>query len=324
MIQVKDLTKIYGSVSAVNKVSFELEAGATLALVGTSGSGKTTTLKLINRLIEPTAGEIYVNGENVFQLPPEQMRRRMGYVIQNIGLFPHYTIAENIAIVPKLLGWDAKKTQDRSYFLLERLKLDPNEVAHKYPSQLSGGQRQRVGIARALAANPPIILMDEPFGALDPITRHTIQQDFLNLDELASKTSIIVTHDVEEAFTLGNMICVLDKGEIQQLGTPEELLFRPANNFVKDFLADKKLDLQFKLFQVKDVFELLPEKALPINGGPKFELPVSYSIREAIDVLSEKKHGAHLGFVELQDTRKEINLKELMDSFHRFIDKEVV
>lgn len=316
MITVKNLTKIYGSTKAVNQVSFQLEAGQTLALVGTSGSGKTTTLKLINRLIEPTEGEIFVQGENVFALPPEQMRRRMGYVIQNIGLFPHYTIEENIAVVPKLLGWEKSKIRKRSFSLLERLKLDPGEVAHKYPNQLSGGQRQRVGIARALAANPPIILMDEPFGALDPITRHTIQQDFLNLSELSSKTTIIVTHDVEEAFTLGQQICVLDKGDIQQLGSPKELLFQPANDFIRAFLADKRLDLQLKLFTIKDIFPFLPE-ALPPDG-PLIHLDNSMSIRAAMDMLTEKAYGRDQGAVQLNTTTKAIDLKGLMDGFHQF------
>lgn len=321
MIEIKNLTKVFGTLRAVDGVSFELEKGDTLALVGTSGSGKTTTLKLVNRLIEPTQGEIFINGENVFKLPPEQMRRRMGYVIQNIGLFPHYTIEENISVVPKLLNWNPDEIKERCYSLLKRLHLDPDQYLKKFPRQLSGGQKQRVGIARALAADPPIILMDEPFGALDPITRFDIQQDFLNLEELSSKTTIIVTHDVEEAFILGDKICVLDEGKMQQLGSPKDLLFHPANDFVKQFLADRKLDLQLKIFHLTDLFEFLPDLGKNGNGHTYFELSADETIRESMTQLSQKKHGEHHGLVRINGHEKTFDLKTLMDGFHQFIDK---
>ncbi len=319
MIEVQDLTKTYGQYHAVNEVSFKLEKGETLALVGTSGSGKTTTLKLINRLIEPSEGKIFLDGENIFSMPPEQMRRKMGYVIQNIGLFPHYTIEENIAVVPKLMGWGKEKIKERSTYLLGRLKLPAEQYLSKYPHQLSGGQQQRVGIARALAADPPIILMDEPFGALDPITRNVIRQDFINMEELSSKTTIIVTHDVEEAFELADQICVLDKGKIQQLGTPKDLLFRPANDFIKAFLAEKKLDLQIQLFTLSDVFQFLPQFVKEPPQGAKI-LPAALSIKDSMAQLSEQVTGTSKLFIQKDGLSKPLNMAELMNAFQQFIN----
>ena len=318
MIEVQGLTKTYGLYNAVDQVSFKLQRGETLALVGTSGSGKTTTLKLINRLIEPSGGQILLDGEDIFALPPEQMRRRMGYVIQNIGLFPHYTIEENVAVVPKLLGWSAEKVRERTSYLLERLKLPPPEFLKKYPHQLSGGQQQRVGIARALAARPPIILMDEPFGALDPITRHVIRQDFITMEELSSKTTIIVTHDVEEAFELADRICVLDKGRLQQIGSPQELLFKPANDFVKAFIADKKLDLQIRIFTLEDVFGHLPEQQASSSSNIR-ALDIKTSIKDTIAVLTEQKYGNSQALIKKDGVHKQFNLAALMNAFHQYI-----
>lgn len=319
MIEVSGLTKTYGLFNAVDQVSFKLKQGETLALVGTSGSGKTTTLKLINRLIEPSNGQIFLNGEDIFALPAEQMRRKMGYVIQNIGLFPHYTISENVAIVPKLLEWDKQKIEDRSMYLLERLKLDPDQFANKYPHQLSGGQQQRVGIARALAADPPVILMDEPFGALDPITRNVIRKDFIDMEELSSKTTIIVTHDVEEAFELANRICVLDNGKVQQIGSPKELLFNPANDFVKAFLADKKLDLQLRIFSLDEIFDHLPDQ-----GGKKepqsIQLQLHQSIKEVMSILTGTESGLTHGQIHKNGISKLISISELMTAFQKYIN----
>lgn len=272
MIAVENLTKIFGGTTVVDNISFELAAGQTLALIGTSGSGKTTTLKMLNRLVEPTSGKITINGQHIREQSISNMRRQMGYVIQQVGLFPHYTIAENIATVPQLLAWPADRIAAQAEKLLARLGLPPGEYLHRYPAELSGGQRQRVGIARALAADPPLILMDEPFSALDPITRSELRHDFLQLEELRSKTVVFVTHDVEEAFELADLICLLDAGQLQQLGTPRELLFQPANNFVKRFLAPSRLRLAYEVLQVKDLIQLkdsnLPQghKALPLTG----------------------------------------------------------
>ena len=253
MITVQNLSKSYGSTVAVDQLSFSVERGQTLALVGTSGSGKTTTLKMLNRLVEPSSGAIFLDGTAIHQQPVSQMRRQMGYVIQQVGLFPHYTVAENIAVVPRLLGWPASRIAQQSQDLLARLGLPPDEYLHRYPAELSGGQQQRVGIARALAAYPPVVLMDEPFSALDPITRQELRRDFLELDQLRQKTVILVTHDVQEAFELADQICLLDGGRLQQLGTPAELLFRPANAFVRRFLASQRLNLAYLILRLSDL-----------------------------------------------------------------------
>ena len=245
MIKAVQLSKVFGDIKAVNEISFEVKEGENLVLLGTSGCGKTTTLKMINRLVEPSSGEMFIDGKNILEQPPEELRQRIGYVLQSIGLFPHYTVAQNIAIVPQLLKWDKARIDKRVNELIEKLHLSP-EYLNKYPNQLSGGQQQRVGLARALVADPPVLLMDEPFGALDNVTRSKIHDEFKGLDELKRKTIIMVTHDVQEAFELGNRICLMDKGRIIQSGTPAELLFNPANDFVKEFLKDQRLQLEFK------------------------------------------------------------------------------
>lgn len=245
MIRVEHLSKSFGKTKAVDNISFEVAGGENLILLGTSGCGKTTTLKMINRLIEPDKGKVFIDGKNVLDQQPEILRRGIGYVLQNNGLFPHYTVAENIAIVARLLKWDDNQIKHRVSELLEKLHLDRKYLG-AYPNELSGGQQQRVGLARALVTDPPVLLMDEPFGALDTVTRSKIQQEFKALDELKRKTIIMVTHDVQEAFELGDRICLMDKGKIVQNGTPAELLFKPTNSFVKDFLKEQRLQLEFK------------------------------------------------------------------------------
>ncbi|GAB3859222.1 hypothetical protein GCM10028822_35430 [Hymenobacter terrigena] len=254
VIRAAGLRKSFGAHTVVNDVSFEVAAGETLVLLGPSGCGKTTLLKLLNRLIEPDGGTVEINGENVLAQRPEVLRRGMGYVIQQVGLLPHYTVAENIAVVPRLLGHAPAAIAARTEALLTRLHLPPGRYAGQLPQQLSGGQQQRVGLARALAADPPIILLDEPFGALDPVTRAGIRREFRELEELKSKTVVLVTHDVTEAFELADRIMLLDAGQIQQLGTPRELLFRPANAFVRGFFAAERLALQLRTLTLGDVW----------------------------------------------------------------------
>ncbi|QDK78236.1 ABC transporter ATP-binding protein [Spirosoma sp. KCTC 42546] len=235
MIEIQNLTKRFESHTAVDGVSLSVGPGETLVLLGTSGCGKTTTLKMINRLIEPTSGSIRVAGVDVGQQPGPELRRQIGYVIQDGGLFPHYTIAEAIATVPKLLAWEPAEIQKRTSELIDKLQL-PKSVLNRYPSELSGGQRQRVGLARALAAKPPVVLMDEPFGALDPFTRRHVRRELFGLNELKETTVVLVTHDVSEALELADRIALMDKGKIVQIGPPNELLKQPANDFVRDFL----------------------------------------------------------------------------------------
>lgn len=237
MIEVRNLTKQFASHTAVDDVSLQVGQGETLVLLGTSGCGKTTTLKMINRLIEPTSGLINVDGVDVRQQPGPELRRRIGYVIQDGGLFPHYTIAEAIATVPKLLNWEPAAINERIQELINKLQL-PETVLGRYPTELSGGQRQRVGLARALAARPPVVLMDEPFGALDPFTRRHVRRELFGLNELKETTVVLVTHDVNEALELADRIALMDRGRIVQIGPPDELMNRPANDFVRDFLDD--------------------------------------------------------------------------------------
>jgi osmoprotectant transport system ATP-binding protein len=227
-------------------------------LLGTSGCGKTTTLKMLNRLIEPDNGTIAIGGKNIMEQPAELLRRGIGYVLQNNGLFPHYTVAENIAIVPDLLKWDKAKTQKRINELLEKLHLS-KDYMNAYPNELSGGQQQRIGLARALVADPAVLLMDEPFGALDNVTRSSIHREFLALDELKRKTIIMVTHDVQEAFELADRIALMDKGKIVQIGSPSDLLFNPKNDFVHDFLKEQHLQLEFKTITLNDIWGHLPK-----------------------------------------------------------------
>ena len=246
MITVKHLTKEFARQTAVDDISFTVDEGENLVLLGTSGCGKTTTLKMLNRLIEPTSGEIFINNKNILQQQPEILRRNIGYVLQNTGLFPHYSVAENIAVVPNLFKWNKEKINQRTIELLDKVHLSPPQYLSAYPQQLSGGQQQRVGLARALAADPPILLMDEPFGALDPITRTHVRNDFKNLEDFKKKTIVLVTHDVQEAFELGDRICLMDKGKIVQIGTPADLLFKPANEYVKRFFDEQRLQLEYR------------------------------------------------------------------------------
>lgn len=226
------------SVAAVEELSLEVQEGEILVLVGPSGCGKSTTLRLINRMIEPSSGRIYLDGEDVTDVNADQLRRRIGYVIQQIGLFPHQTIGQNIATVPKMLGWDKKRTATQVDHLLDMVGLEPNQYRDRYPKELSGGQAQRVGVARALGADPSIMLMDEPFGAIDPITRENLQGEFLRLQEELGKTIVFVTHDIDEAIKMGDRIAILgERSRIRQCDTPEHILALPADDFVNDFIG---------------------------------------------------------------------------------------
>ncbi len=258
MITAQHLSKHFGRVKAVDDISFEVKEGENLVLLGTSGCGKTTTLKMINRLIEPTAGRISVGGADITEQSPEELRRGIGYVLQHNSLFPHYTVAENIAVVPQLLKWDRRKIQDVTEALMNKLQL-PVTYLSKYPHELSGGQQQRVNIARALAADPPILLMDEPFGALDTITRTKISRDFSEINEFMGKTIVMVTHDVQEAFLLGDRICLMSEGRVVQSGRPSELLFNPANDFVKEFFSASYLRLALGVIKAGDIWKELGE-----------------------------------------------------------------
>lgn len=256
MIRLEGLTKRYPgqSANAVNPLDLDIREGEFVVLVGPSGCGKTTTMKMINRIIEPSAGRILIDGEDVTDVNPDMLRRRIGYVIQQIGLFPHMTIGENVATVPKLLGWEKHRIEARVDELLTLVNLPPEEYRDRYPKQLSGGQQQRVGVARALGADPDVLLMDEPFGAIDPITRDHLQNEFLRLQSELKKTIVFVTHDIDEAIKLGDRIVILQEGShVAQFDTPERILTAPANDFVKNFIGRGASLKRLGLTRVSDI-----------------------------------------------------------------------
>jgi osmoprotectant transport system ATP-binding protein len=275
MIEIEHLTKRYGATKVVEDVSFRVEEGAIAVVVGTSGAGKSTLLRMINRLVAPSAGRVLIDGQDTMTIPEDQLRHRIGYVIQGYGLFPHRTVAQNIATVPRLLGWDGKRIAARVEELLDLFQLDPAEFAQKFPHQLSGGQQQRVGVARAVAARPALLLMDEPFGALDPVIRGKAQDDLLAIQRRLGTTIVLVTHDMNEAFHLGDRIAVMDQARLLQYATPAELLMHPAHAFVEQLVGTA--ERPFRLLSLISVREALEEGMA--DGEP---LPGSASLREAL------------------------------------------
>lgn len=261
MIKLENVTKIYAGQPepAVDNLSLEVPDGEVCILVGPSGCGKTTTMKMVNRLIELTSGQIFVEEKNILEMDPIELRRSIGYVIQEIGLFPHMTIADNIGTVPRLLKWSNERIAERVDELLSLVGMDPDEFRDRYPHELSGGQRQRIGVTRALAADPPLMLMDEPFGAIDPITRERLQNEFLRLQKEIKKTIIFVTHDIDEAIKMGDRIALLQiGGKLQQYGTPEEILSNPANEFVENFVGTDRTLKRLNLTRAETVMEKNP------------------------------------------------------------------
>ena len=252
MVSLKNVTKKYGDSLAVNSVNLEIQDGQFVVLVGPSGCGKTTTLKMINRLIEPTSGEIFIDGKSIKTMNPVQLRRNIGYVIQGIGLFPNMTILENVEIVPRLLKWSKDKTKKRALELMGTVGMDPDIYANKFPSELSGGEQQRIGVLRALAAEPTLILMDEPFGALDPITRDNLQEEVKKLHETIKTTFVFVTHDMCEAIKIADIIVFMNHGSIVQVATPDEILKNPANDFVRNFIGNH-ISTHVENLTIKDI-----------------------------------------------------------------------
>jgi len=287
MISLNNVVKKFGNTIAVDDISFTVSEGENMVLLGTSGCGKTTTLRMINRLIELSSGSISVAGKNIKDIAPEDLRKNIGYVLQYNGLFPHYTIEENIAIVPELLKWPKKKIKNRTLELLEQLHLS-SKFLSLYPNELSGGQQQRVGLARALAADPPVLLMDEPFGALDAITRSSVTKEFSTLDALKNKTIVLVTHDIQEAFEMGDTILLMDKGKIVQQGRALDLLFHPKNNFVLDFFSSKKMQLELNAVLLKDIWYGLPVLQGRVLENT-IEIDENKSLWEALEILNIKK-----------------------------------
>ena len=267
MISFKGVTKRFGNFVAVDDLTVDFQAGETIVLIGPSGCGKTTTLRMINRLIEPSEGSISINGTDIAKIDPVELRRNIGYVIQQIGLFPHMNIAQNIGLVPYLKNHPESKRKKRVEELLEFVGMPPSEFYHRYPNELSGGQQQRIGVARALAADPDIILMDEPFGALDPITRSTLQDELLEMKDELNKTIIFVTHDINEALKLADKIAIMREGQILQFDSPEDILRNPSHGFVEEFIGRDRLLKRPEFINVRDIMikepvTILPERTL--------------------------------------------------------------
>lgn len=286
MIKLEGISKRYGEQVAVKDVNLTFGDGELTVLIGPSGCGKTTTLKMINRLIEPSSGRILIGDKDVTRSDPEELRRGIGYVIQSIGLFPHMSVQENIEVVPKLLGWNKKRSADRAHELLEVIGLEPSRYASAYPKELSGGQAQRVGVARALAVDPPVLLMDEPFGAVDPLTRERLQEEFLRLQAELKKTVVMVTHDIDEAIKLGDRICVMNIGVVEQFGTPEEILQEPASRFVRQFVGADRALKRLSRVRVRELIK--PVVSLEVSASPK-EAEVALAQHETVYITRSGK-----------------------------------
>jgi len=306
-IRLDKVTKLFPGVArpAVDALDLTIETGQVCVLIGPSGCGKTTTMRMVNRLIEPTSGRILVGGQDVTEADPVALRRHIGYVIQQIGLFPHMTIAQNVATVPKLLGWEPARIKARVAEMLELVGLDPAQFLDRYPRHLSGGQRQRVGVARALAADPPVMLMDEPFGAVDPIVRGRLQEEFLAILKRLNKTVILVTHDIDEAIRMGDVVAILKDGRLVQYDTPDRLLAAPANDFVADFVGADRALRRLSLVRAMEAVE----RGEAADG---FALPGSLSLREVLSALLAEgrdaatiraEDGAALGQITLAGIR---------------------
>jgi osmoprotectant transport system ATP-binding protein len=319
-IAFKEITKQYAGTAkpAVDTVTFELPEGTTCMLVGTSGSGKTTLLRMVNRLIEPTSGKILIDGKNVLEENPILLRRRIGYVIQQVGLFPHMTIAENVRVTAEIAGgWTRQHLAERVDELLDLVGLPPAEYRARFPRQLSGGQQQRVGLARALATDPAILLMDEPFGALDAITRARMQEELLRVQRDVHKTILFVSHDIEEAFKLGDQIAVLSEGKLVQLGSPIELLAHPANDFVRQLVGANNILRQLEYLPVLEAMETELDSNAAAPGSVLPRCSSSATLLQAMFTLIEKNVTAlsvydentqeQIGYITLSSINHEVS-----------------
>jgi osmoprotectant transport system ATP-binding protein len=311
LLTLENVSKTYkGGKKAVNNVNLKIAKGEFICFIGPSGCGKTTTMKMINRLIEPSAGKIFIDGENIMDQDPVELRRKIGYVIQQIGLFPHMTIQQNISLVPKLLKWPEQQRKERARELLKLVDMGP-EYVDRYPHELSGGQQQRIGVLRALAAEPPLILMDEPFGALDPITRDSLQEEFKKLQKTLHKTIVFVTHDMDEAIKLADRIVILKAGEIVQVGTPDDILRNPADEFVEEFIGKERL-IQSSSPDVERVDQIMNTQPVTITADKTLSEAIQLMRQERVDSLLvvDDKHVLQ-GYVDVEiidQCRKKANL----------------
>jgi osmoprotectant transport system ATP-binding protein len=304
MIEFQNITRSFGAVQAIAGMNLTIERGEFVVLIGASGSGKSTMLKMINRMESHDSGKILFKGEEIYKFKVRDLRLRMGYAIQSVGLFPHWTVERNIGVVPQMLGWSNDKIRQRVSTLLQLFDLDPETYRHRFPHELSGGQQQRVGVARALAADPDVLLMDEPFGALDPVIRASLQQEIRRVHQSSGKTIVMVTHDIDEALLLATKIVLLDHGKIVQVGTPLELLAQPASPLVTEFVGSS--DIGIKLLSLMLAASLA--RTEPARNVPS--LPASTTLREAISFLAvhqtacvnlTDESGAHAGVLHVAD-----------------------
>jgi len=302
MLEFKNISKVFKNQTIINDISFTVNKGEFVVIIGPSGCGKTTTLKMINKLIAPSSGNIYLEGKDILKEDTIKLRRNMGYVIQQTGLFPHLTVGENIGLIPKLEKWSQDKITKRTTELLNMVGMEPEQYVDRYPFELSGGQQQRIGVARAFAINPDLILMDEPFSALDPISRSQLQDELFDLQQEFKKTIIFVTHDMDEAIKLGDRICIMQDGNILQYDTPENILKNPATAFVEEFIGKNRLWQQPEFIKAKDIMITEPIKT---TG--------SRTIVQAIEIMKSNKVDSLLiinkenkleGLVTLKDIRK--------------------
>ena len=303
MIRLDHVSKTFANTTtpAVDRVSLQVPEGEICVLLGPSGCGKTTTMKMVNRLIEPSSGEIFIDGRNTAETDVVQLRRSIGYVIQQIGLFPNKTVEDNICIVPDLLGWDRRKSRARAAELLDMVALDPGAFLHRYPKELSGGQQQRIGVLRAIAADPPVLLMDEPFGAIDPINRVIIQDEFLKMQAKIRKTILFVSHDIDEAVKMADRIAIFGDGKLVQYDTPDTILAHPANNFVSDFVGGDRTLKRLQLLTVRDAMMEEPPRVRAADSLQDAAKTMEAHGHQAIVLVGPR--GRARGYVTLQAAR---------------------
>lgn len=328
MIEFKNVYKRYeGSQDILKDINLTCEDGEITVLIGPSGCGKTTTMKLINRLISLTKGSILIDGKDISEINPVELRRGIGYVIQHIGLFPHMTIGRNVGVVPHLLKWDKSKTDARIDELLNLVGLDPKLYKERYPSELSGGQQQRIGVIRALAAEPGIILMDEPFSALDPISREQLQEELIQLQKDIKKSIIFVTHDMDEALKIADKIVLMRDGKIVQEASPEEILRHPANDFVKDFIGEKRLQQAVDVPKVADVMMTKPATILPQRG---LAIAMNMMEKKQVDSLVVVDNDNHAkGYISIYDVTRSFDdehkkVEDILQPFSYVISPDTI